>query len=182
MDALKLSAMVLGVTMLFSGCSSPPKAPTTSAAGTAATPAISSSAKATPQPATQSTVKSVSLPEYLDPNNPISKERSVYFDFDAYAVKSEFNTLLEKQGRYLTTNPGIAIKVEGNTDERGIAEYNLALGHKRAESVVHALKLLGVKDAQMEAVSWGMEKPKAAGHDETAWAENRRVDLTYPKQ
>lgn len=182
MDALKLSAMVLGVTMLFSGCSSAPKAQTTSAASTAPTPTISSSVQDTPHPTTQSTIKSVSLPDYLDPNNPISKERSVYFDFDAYAVKSEFNALLEKQGKYLATNPGIGIKVEGNTDERGSAEYNLALGHKRAESVVRALKLLGVKDTQMEAVSWGMEKPKAAGHDETAWAENRRVDLTYPKQ
>jgi peptidoglycan-associated lipoprotein len=74
----------------------------------------------------------------------------------------------------------VSIRVEGNTDERGSSEYNLALGQKRAAAVVEALKVYGATDAQMEAVSWGREKPKAEGHDEAAWAQNRRVDLAYP--
>ena len=90
--------------------------------------------------------------------------------------------MLELHGRYLSANPKLSIRVEGNADERGSAEYNLALGQKRAESVVRALKLYGVKDSQMEAVSWGKEKPKAMGHDEAAWAQNRRVDLVYPSK
>jgi peptidoglycan-associated lipoprotein len=74
----------------------------------------------------------------------------------------------------------VAIKIEGNTDERGGAEYNLALGQKRAEAVSKALKLFGVKDSQVEAVSFGKEKPKAPGHDEVSYAQNRRADLDYP--
>jgi peptidoglycan-associated lipoprotein len=74
----------------------------------------------------------------------------------------------------------VAVKIEGNCDERGSAEYNLALGQKRAESVRQSLKVYGVKDTQLEAVSWGSEKPKAQGHDESAWAQNRRADVQYP--
>ena len=79
-------------------------------------------------------------------------------------------------------NSKVAIKVEGNAEERGSAEYNLALGQKRAAAVVTALKVYGATDAQMEAVSWGREKPKATGHDEASWAQNRRADLVYPSK
>ena len=89
--------------------------------------------------------------------------------------------MLEQHGKYLLSKPNLAIHIEGNADERGSAEYNLALGQKRAEAALKALKLYGVKDAQMEAVSWGKERPKALEHDEAAWAENRRADLVYPK-
>ena len=75
-----------------------------------------------------------------------------------------------------------AAKVEGNADERGSAEYNLALGQKRAEAVVKGLKIYGATDRQLEAVSWGEERPVATGHDEAAWAKNRRADIVYPKQ
>jgi peptidoglycan-associated lipoprotein len=124
----------------------------------------------------------VSLPAYLDPKSDISTSRSVYFDFDMALVKPEFSSLVERHGKFLTSNPNVAIKIEGNTDERGSAEYNLALGQKRAEAVRQALKIYGVKETQMEAVSWGSEKPKAAGQNESAWAQNRRADLQYPKQ
>ena len=90
--------------------------------------------------------------------------------------------MLELHGRYLSGNPTLSIRVEGNADERGSTEYNLALGQKRAEAVVRALKVYGVKDSQVEAISWGKEKPKAMGHDEAAWAQNRRVDLAYPSK
>jgi peptidoglycan-associated lipoprotein len=89
---------------------------------------------------------------------------------------------VERQGKYLAGQSGLAIRVEGNADERGGREYNLALGQKRAEAVVRALKVYGVTDKQAEPVSFGKEKPKAQGHDEAAWAENRRVDLVYPNK
>ena len=79
-----------------------------------------------------------------------------------------------------SAEPAVSIKIEGNTDERGGAEYNLALGQKRAEAVSRALKIFGVKDAQMEAVSFGKEKPKVLGHDDASYAQNRRADLDYP--
>ncbi|MFZ2650447.1 MAG: OmpA family protein, partial [Burkholderiaceae bacterium] len=84
-------------------------------------------------------------------------------------------------GKYLGSKPQLAIRIEGNADERGSAEYNLALGQRRAEAVLHALKLFGVRDSQMEAVSWGEERPKLISHDESAWAQNRRADLAYPQ-
>ncbi len=89
--------------------------------------------------------------------------------------------MLELHGKYLAANPQIVIKVQGNTDEKGGAEYNLALGQKRAEAVVKMLKIYGVKDSQLEAVSFGKEKPKALGHDDAAHAQNRRADLAYPE-
>ncbi|WP_151637344.1 peptidoglycan-associated lipoprotein Pal [Noviherbaspirillum aerium] len=113
-----------------------------------------------------------------DPKGILAK-RSVYFDYDSYTVKDEFKPVVEAHAKYLAANKGRKIIIQGNTDDRGGREYNLALGQKRAEAVRRALGLLGVADAQMEAVSLGKEKPKATGSDEAAWAENRRADLVY---
>ena len=118
--------------------------------------------------------------DHLNPNSAISRERSVYFDYDQFAIKASEAAVVERQGKYLAANTGLNIRAEGNADERGGREYNLALGQKRAEAVARALKAYGVKDGQVEPVSFGSEKPKAAGHDEAAWAQNRRVDLAYP--
>jgi peptidoglycan-associated lipoprotein len=106
----------------------------------------------------------------------------VYFDFDQFTLKAEDGPLIERQGKYLSSKPVLLIRVEGNADERGGREYNLALGQKRAEAVVRALKVYGVSDKQAEPVSFGSEKPQALGHDEAAWAKNRRVDLAYPSK
>ncbi|MBR7801093.1 peptidoglycan-associated lipoprotein Pal [Undibacterium fentianense] len=106
-------------------------------------------------------------------------KRSIYFDFDSYVLKDEFKPVVEAHAKYLVANKGRKILVQGNTDERGGREYNLALGQKRAEAVRKALALLGVADAQVEAVSLGEEKPKATGSDEASWAENRRSDIIY---
>lgn len=138
-----------------------------------------------PAPSTSTTtaeshVTAVVLPAYLDPNNPLSKERSVFFDFDQFTIKADYQPLVERHGKFLASNPSVNIKAEGNADERGSSEYNLALGQKRAEAVVAALKVFNAKPGQVEAVSWGKEKPRNPGHDEAAWAENRRVDLVYP--
>jgi len=108
----------------------------------------------------------------------VPSERSVFFDFDTEAVKTEYRPLLEQHGKALVSK-GMAIRVEGNADERGSAEYNLSLGQRRAQAVASVLRANGVKDSQLEVVSWGKEKPKAQGHDESAWAQNRRADLVY---
>jgi len=113
-----------------------------------------------------------------DPKGILAK-RSIYFDYDSFIVKDDFKPVVEAHAKYLVANKGRRIIIQGNTDERGGREYNLALGQKRAEAVRKSLSLLGVPDTQMEAVSLGEEKPKATGSDEAAWAENRRADIVY---
>jgi peptidoglycan-associated lipoprotein len=120
------------------------------------------------------------LAAYLDPNSAISQQRSVYFAYDDSSFRAQDKAVVELQGRYLAQHPEVHVTVSGNTDERGGSEYNLALGQRRAQSVKSALGLLGVKDAQVEAVSYGKEKPKATGHDDAAWQQNRRADFLYP--
>jgi peptidoglycan-associated lipoprotein len=113
-----------------------------------------------------------------DPKGALAK-RSVYFDFDSYAVRDDGKPVVENHSGYLSKNKGRKVLIQGNTDERGGSEYNLALGQKRAEAVRKSMAALGVPEAQMEAVSLGKEKPKATGSNEAAWAENRRADLVY---
>ncbi len=123
-------------------------------------------------------VTAVTTDPLNDPKGILAK-RSVYFDFDSYVVKDEFKPMIEAHAKYLGSNKGRKIVIQGNTDERGGREYNLALGQKRAEAVRKSLSALGVAESQMEAVSFGKEKPKATGSDEASWAENRRADIVY---
>ncbi len=113
-----------------------------------------------------------------DPNNILSK-RSVYYDFDKYDVKDEYKPMVEAHAKYLNANKGANVVVIGNCDERGSREYNIALGHKRAQSVGKMMSVLGVGEKQIEMVSFGEEKPRATCHDESCWKENRRSDITY---
>jgi peptidoglycan-associated lipoprotein len=113
-----------------------------------------------------------------DPSSPLAK-RAVFFDFDSFSVKPEFQPVVEAHGRFLATNKARHIVIEGNTDERGGREYNLALGQKRSDAVRERLKLLGVAETQVETVSFGKEKPAASGSTEDAWAQNRRADIKY---
>lgn len=113
-----------------------------------------------------------------DPQGVLAK-RSVYFDYDSYTVKAEYNTLVQNHARYLVANSNRKVVIQGNTDERGGAEYNLALGQRRADAVKTVMLALGVKEAQIETVSLGKEKPKATGSNEAAYAENRRSDIVY---
>jgi peptidoglycan-associated lipoprotein len=106
-------------------------------------------------------------------------KRSVYFDYDSNAVKDEYRGLVQAHSRYLADKRDARIRIEGNCDERGSREYNLALGQRRAESVKKIMTVLGVPDARVETVSYGEEKPVAPGHDEAAWAQNRRADIKY---
>ena len=103
--------------------------------------------------------------------------RVVYFDYDSYIVKDEFRPVIEANAKMLASNQTKHMAVEGHTDDRGGSEYNLALGQRRAESVVKSLTLLGAAPAQLEAVSFGKERPAVQGEDETAWAKNRRAEL-----
>jgi peptidoglycan-associated lipoprotein len=123
-------------------------------------------------------VQQVNVDPLNDPNSPLAK-RSIYFDFDSYAVRDDYQPLLQQHAQYLKSHPERHVLIQGNTDERGTSEYNLALGQKRAEAVRRAMSLLGVADSQMEAVSLGKEKPQATGHDDSSWAQNRRADLAY---
>jgi peptidoglycan-associated lipoprotein len=123
-------------------------------------------------------VAPVTVDELNNPNSPLAK-RSVYFDFDSYEVKSDYTQLLQAHAQYMKSHPDRHVLIQGNTDERGTSEYNLALGQKRADAVRRALATYGVPDSQMEAVSLGKEKPLATGHDEASWAQNRRADILY---
>jgi peptidoglycan-associated lipoprotein len=105
--------------------------------------------------------------------------RSVYFDYDSFVVRDDGKPVVENHSAYLTKNKSRKVLIQGNTDERGGTEYNLALGQKRAEAVRRSMAALGVAEGQLEAVSLGEEKPKATGSNEAAWAENRRADIVY---
>jgi peptidoglycan-associated lipoprotein len=113
-----------------------------------------------------------------DPRNILSK-RSVYFEFDSYVVKDEHKPIVAAHAKYLTQDRTAQMRIEGNTDERGSREYNLALGQRRADAVKQLLQLLGASPTQIETVSFGEEKPKAMGSDEATWTENRRADMKY---
>jgi peptidoglycan-associated lipoprotein len=172
----KALALAITSTFILAACSSPvkldDKAPVVdrSAGSGAGTGAV--------DPRTVNTVRAGSTDPLNDPQGVLAK-RSIYFDLDSYTVKDEFKSVIEAHARYLSANKGRKIIIQGNTDERGGREYNLALGQKRAEAVRRSLGLLGVSDMQMEAISFGKEKPKATGSDDAAWAENRRADIAY---
>ena len=113
-----------------------------------------------------------------DPRSILSK-RSIFFDYDSNLVKDEYKPVVAAHARYLQQNGGMKMRVEGNADDRGSREYNLALGQRRADAVKQMMQILGAKADQIETVSFGEEKPHAEGHDETAWSENRRSDIVY---
>jgi peptidoglycan-associated lipoprotein len=113
-----------------------------------------------------------------DPNNILS-QRSVFYDLDSFDVKTEYKAMVDAHGNYLASNPNAKVFLQGNADERGSREYNLALGQKRADGVRKILSLLGAKENQVEAVSFGEEKPRAECHDESCWSQNRRTDFVY---
>ena len=116
-----------------------------------------------------------------DPCTVVYNKKSVWFDFDSSTIKSEYQSVVKAHAEYLRANKekGVRILIQGNTDERGTTEYNLALGQRRSESVKKALSVYGVDASQVEAVSLGKEKPVANGHDESAWKQNRRADIVY---
>ncbi len=113
-----------------------------------------------------------------DPDSLLAK-RTVYFDYDESVILDQDRAILEAHAQYLSQNPGAAVTLEGHTDERGTREYNLALGERRAVSVRQYMSLLGGSGQQLRTVSYGEEQPAAMGHNEEAWAQNRRVEIIY---
>ncbi len=132
---------------------------------------------------TSASINSTPAPD-LDQNrsatSPAELSRVVYFDYDSYVIKPEFEAVMVANAQFFKNNLSYKVVLEGHTDETGGREYNLALGQKRAEAVRDALSILGVSHTQMEAVSFGKEKPAVAGFNEAAYAKNRRVELRYP--
>lgn len=116
--------------------------------------------------------------DFNNPNSPLS-QKSIYFAFDSFTVPAEAQAMVEAHASYLATHPTATVVLEGNTDERGGREYNLALGQKRSDAVKNRLQLLGVPADRLESVSFGKEKPRALGKDEASYQENRRVDIQY---
>jgi peptidoglycan-associated lipoprotein len=113
-----------------------------------------------------------------DPSSGLSK-RSVFYELDKYDVRDEFRPVLQAHGKYLAENRGKKMLVQGNCDERGSREYNIALGQRRAEGVKRMLVLMGATDVQVESVSLGEEKPRCGDHAEGCWSQNRRSDMLY---
>ena len=128
----------------------------------------------------QSAVAGVDLSQSArDVAGPVGVGKVVLFHYDSYVIRADYQNLIETHARFLKNTPSRKVMLEGHTDDRGGREYNLALGQKRAEAVSRALGLLGVPGAQLEAVSFGKEKPAMVGNSEDAYAQNRRVELSY---
>jgi peptidoglycan-associated lipoprotein len=152
------------------------KAPTTADAlpkAPVGQPPISGAPIATDQ------ARSGQLPAVLSDPKSLLSRRSVYFEYDSNVVRDEFRPMVQAHARFLLDNPKLRITIQGNTDERGSREYNLALGQRRADAVRQAMSVLGVTERQMEPVSLGEERPRASGSTEAAFAENRRADILY---
>ena len=170
---LKRTIYSLAIVALIAGCSSGTKLNDTPVADRSGS-------------AGQQGGASTVTPVNADPNagtaqGPVGVARIVYFDYDSYTVKPEFQSIIDGHARFLKGATQRRISIEGHTDERGGREYNLSLGQKRAEAVRRALTLLGVSDNQIEAVSFGKEKPAVQGSGEEAWAQNRRAEIRYTR-
>jgi peptidoglycan-associated lipoprotein len=176
MRNVKAAAFIVSAAALLSACSSPTKLTETPVVERTPTAPVA------PPPAVDRPEVKPVVTDAVDPLNDPKGElanRSVYFDYDSYVVRDDGKPVVEKHSAYLNGHKNRKVLIQGNTDERGGTEYNLALGQKRAEAVRKSMNALGVSDNQLEAVSLGKEKPKAQGHDEAAWAENRRADIVY---
>ncbi|MEH6437314.1 peptidoglycan-associated lipoprotein Pal [Massilia sp. DD77] len=173
MRNLKSVAFIVSAAALLAACSSPTKLNET--------PVVEKSPEPAPAQADTRDIKPVETGTVDPLNDPkgVLANRSVYFDYDSFVVRDDGRPVVENHSGYLNKNKQRKVLIQGNTDERGGTEYNLALGQKRAEAVRRAMGSLGVAEGQMEAVSLGEEKPKATGSNEAAWAENRRADIVY---
>jgi len=174
-NMLKRSILALAIVATIAGCSSGTKLNDVPVVdrGTDSTAAAGASG-------TGSGVESVSVDaSALNAAGPVGVARIIYFDYDSYTVRPDFQSLIDGNARFLKAHPKAHVSIEGHTDDRGGREYNLALGQKRSEAVRRALVLLGVNDAQVEAVSFGMEKPLVQGSGEGVWAQNRRAEISY---
>ncbi len=177
-------AMVLVLALLLGACSSAVRlndVPVVDhSSGTAAGDGTANgNADAGSSPVGKGVVESVDLARIASLDaNAAALSKVIYFDYDSYLIRSEFQPIIDAQAKLLLADKARKIVLEGHTDDRGGREYNLALGQKRAESVRRALTLLGVNDNQLEAISYGKEKPAVVGDTEEAMQKNRRVEIT----
>ncbi len=175
---MKRTLVVLGLVAMLSACGSAVKldnVPVVDRSGSG----VDASKNANGAAVGQSTVASVDLSQSAQDAAMRATARVVYFDYDSYVIRPEFQSTVEAHAKYIRADKSRKVVLEGHTDERGGREYNLALGQKRAEAVRKALSLLGVAEAQLEAVSFGKEKPAAQGSTETAMEQNRRAEISY---
>ena len=168
-----LTIPVLAAALALGGCASAVKKPAEPVAAANPAPAANSGA--------QTAVAAVQAPVAQDLGPAPNVPRSVYFAFDKYNVQAKYRPVVEANAQYLSAHPQAHTQLQGNTDARGSREYNLALGQRRANAVMKAMELLGAQPQQMEAISFGKEKPKAMGNTAADYAENRRVDIVYRK-
>lgn len=175
MKKVVLSSLLLA---LLAACSSTPVKAPEPVKVEDRSPVVKSSPTTAPQTQSADQSSANALSALKDPNNILSK-RSIYFDLDEYIVKEEFRPLVQAHAKYLSQNSGANLTVQGNTDERGSREYNIALGQRRADAVKKALTVSGANDGQIQTVSFGEEKPKCTTADESCWSQNRRADIVY---
>ncbi|MEO8383857.1 MAG: peptidoglycan-associated lipoprotein Pal [Betaproteobacteria bacterium] len=175
-----MKRVLLGFAMmaLLAACASKDPAPTTVAAPSPATNVNTGGTTASPPTNTTPLPGATKIDPLKDPGNVLSK-RVVYFDYDTDAVKSEYASLIQAHATYLSQNRNRKVRLEGHADERGSREYNMALGQRRSNAVRKAATALGVGMERVETISFGEDKPKATGHDEASWAQNRRVEIVY---
>jgi peptidoglycan-associated lipoprotein len=178
--SMKKFVLVFFTTLLIAGCGSSVKLDNVPVEDRSATTLVQPGAGGAGASGVQkNAVASVDIEKPMQPGLVPAGSRVVYFDYDSFVIKPEFQSVVEAHARFIKSNKGRKVAIEGHTDERGGREYNLALGQKRAEAVRSALGLLGVADSQLEAVSFGKEKPAVQGSDEGAMAKNRRAEISY---
>ena len=187
--------VALALTTLLVGCHSrPPRPtnapPTTVGSGAAANAGAAGAQSTGVAPNTVTSTAGNSAADAADaaaraagfPNAQLADKHTIYFDYDSSDVRSDSIDVVTLHAHYLTAHPEAHVRLEGNTDERGTREYNIALGERRAQAVKRALALQGVQESQLATVSYGEEHPAVDGHSEEAWAKNRRVEIIYAKE
>jgi len=183
METVRIACLALALGAMLAACSGGPVSEQEPAGVEDRQPGAAPGAQAQPvKPGSVARVDLTSKPgaqsALTDPGSILSK-RSIFYDLDSFDVKDQYKGLIEAHARYLRDNPKSKMLIQGNTDERGSREYNVSLGQRRSEGVKKMLLLLGAREEQVESVSLGEEKPKAEGHDEQAWSQNRRSDILY---
>ncbi len=183
----KLMLLLVPLLLLLAGCENMPTfgggeegqpAEVVEGSSEAGTPGADQAAAAAAETHGVSESAGLEGSELDNPNSPLAT-RVLYFDFDSSEIKAEYRPVIEAHASYLAAHPDTIVTLEGHTDERGSREYNLALGERRANAVRRQLVLLGASAGQIRVVSYGEERPVAEGHDEEAWALNRRVEIRY---
>jgi peptidoglycan-associated lipoprotein len=175
-------SLVMSVVLvsLLAACSSKPVKEEPKAAVEDKSPVVQTETAPAPAPveAPAAPAPAVAVNPLTDPNNILSK-RNVFFDFNKDIVKDEYRPLVEAHAKYLAANPSAHVALQGNADQRGSREYNLALGQRRAVAVKKVMNAYGANDTQIETVSYGKEKPRCTEANEACWSQNRRTDIVY---